>query len=66
MRLVHVMKSSLIANRRLLAAMSCYAVLGLIGALFLDGVLRGGLLCFLAILALKTYIHTKKEQQEEE
>jgi hypothetical protein len=58
------MKSATLASRRLLIAMTCYAILALIGVLALDGVVRGALLCFLAILAVKTFIHAKREQEE--
>lgn len=45
------------ADRRLLAALSCYGAIALAAALALDGVLRGGVVCFVAILAVKTIAH---------
>lgn len=51
------------ANRRLAVALSCYAVLALIGALALDGILRAAVLCFMAILAVKTVIHSRKDEE---
>jgi hypothetical protein len=50
-------------NRRLAIALGCYAGLALIGAVALDGILRGAVLCFLAILAVKTVIHAKKDEE---
>lgn len=49
-------------NRRLALALACYAILALIGALALDGILRAGVLCFLAILAVKTVAHAQKDK----
>jgi len=50
-------------NQRLYIALASYAILALIGALVLDGVLRGGVLCLLAILAIKTVAHAKKDEE---
>jgi len=50
-------------NRRLAIALACYAGLAVIGAVALDGVLRAAVLCFLAILAVKTVIHAKKDEE---
>ena len=49
--------------KRLYGALASYAVLALIAALALDGILRGGVLCFLAILAVKTLAHAKKDEE---
>jgi hypothetical protein len=49
-------------NKRLYGALAGYAVLALLGAFALDGILRGGVLCFLAILAVKTLAHAKKDE----
>ncbi len=57
------MRAFLLAQKRLLVALACYAVLALIGALALDGMLRGAVLCFLAILAVKTVIHSQKDEE---
>lgn len=57
------MKAPLFANKRLLAALACYAVLALIGALALDGILRAAVLCFFAILTVKTLIHAQKDDE---
>jgi len=46
--------------------MICYAVLALIGALALEGFLRGAVLALLAILAVKTLIHVRREAEEEQ
>jgi hypothetical protein len=54
---------SLPKNKRLYGALATYAVLALIGALALDGLLRGGVLCLLAILAVKTLAHAKKDEE---
>ncbi len=51
-------------NRRLAVALICYAVLALIGALALDGILRAAVLCLMAILAFKTIMHAKDEEME--
>ena len=56
------METNFLANKRLLGALACYAILALIGALALDGILRGAVLCFLAILAVKTLIHSRKDE----
>ena len=55
------MKAQLLANKRLLGALACYAILALIGTLTLEGILRAGVLCFFAILIVKTLIHSKKD-----
>ena len=57
------MKWLTLGNRRLFAALASYAVLATIGALALDGILRGAVLCFLAILAVKTLIHAHKDEE---
>ncbi len=57
------MKSFILAHRRVIAALACYAILALIGALALDGMLRGAVLCFMAILAVKTFIHYQKDEE---
>ena len=57
------MRAFIVANKRLIAALACYAVLALIGVLALDGMLRGAVLCFLAILAVKTVIHSQKDEE---
>ena len=46
-------------DKRLAVALGCYAILAVIAAIFLDGVLRALMLCFLAILALKS-IHAPR------
>jgi hypothetical protein len=51
------------ANKRLTAALVIYAILAIVGASALDGILRGAVLCFLAILAIKTLIHAKKDEE---
>lgn len=53
------------AHRRLAAALACYAVLALICALALDGILRAAVLCLFAILAVKTLIHARKDEETE-
>ncbi len=55
------MKTTIFANRRLLGALACYAILALIGVLALDGILRAAVLCFFAILTVKTLIHSQKD-----
>lgn len=57
------MKIPALANKRLIAALVCYAILALIGALALDGILRGAVLCFFAILAIKTISHAQKDEE---
>ena len=57
------MKLPEIANRRLLAALACYAVLALVALLALDGILRGAVFCVLAILAVKTLIHARSDEE---
>ncbi len=52
-------------RKRLVVAIACYLFLGLIGALFLEGVLLWAVLCFLAILAVKTFVHAKKDEAME-
>ncbi len=52
-------------QRRLAVALACYAVLALIGALALDGILRGAVLCLMALLAFKTIMHAKDEEMHE-
>jgi hypothetical protein len=44
--------------------MSCYGVLALVAALALDGILRGAVLSFLAILAVKTIAHANDARHE--
>jgi len=56
------MKLLEMANRKLLTALTCYAVLALIAYLALDGILRGAVLCVLAILAVKTLIHARTDE----
>lgn len=51
------------AHRRLAVALACYAILALIGALTLTGILRAAILCFFAILAVKTLIHSQKDEE---
>ncbi len=58
-----VMRTTIFANRRLLGALACYVILALIGAVTLDGILRGAVLCFFAILAVKTVIHSRKDEE---
>jgi hypothetical protein len=55
------MKAPIFANKRLLGALACYAILALIGALALDGILRAAVLCLFAILTVKTLIHSQKD-----
>jgi 4-hydroxybenzoate polyprenyltransferase len=43
--------------------MTCYAILALIGAVALDGILRAAVLCLFAILAVKTVIHTINDDE---
>ncbi|MGA2263587.1 MAG: hypothetical protein ABSH28_19395 [Acidobacteriota bacterium] len=57
------MKVPALANKRLIVALICYAILALIGALALDGILRGAVLCFFAILAVKTISHAQKDEE---
>lgn len=57
------MKAPFFANKRLLGALACYAVLALIGALALDGILRAAVLCLFAILTVKTLIHYQKDDE---
>ncbi len=57
------MRAFILAQKRLLVALAWYAVLALIGALALDGMLRGAVLCFLAILAVKTLIHSQRDEE---
>lgn len=51
------------ANKRLAIAMACYAILALIGAVALDGILRTAVLCLFAILAVKTVIHAINDEE---
>ncbi len=51
------------ANRRLALALACYAILALIAAFALDGILRAAVLCLFAILTVKTLIHSRKDEQ---
>ncbi len=54
-------RDKLTRNRgRLLAALSCYGVLALVAVFALNGFLRAALLCFIAILAVKTIRHKDK------
>jgi hypothetical protein len=48
-------------NRRLAFALVCYAILAAVGAIMLDGMLRAAVLCFFAILAIKTVVHSRKD-----
>jgi|MudIll2142460700_1097286.scaffolds.fasta_scaffold234809_1 hypothetical protein len=57
------MKLPEIANRRLLIALACYAILALIAFLALDGILRGAVFCVLAILTVKTLIHGRTDEE---
>lgn len=57
------MKAQIFANKRRLGALACYAILALIGTLTLDGILRAAVLCFLAILTVKTLIHSQKDDE---
>ena len=57
------MRATIFANKRLLGALTCYVILALVGAVALDGILRGAVLCFFAILAVKTLIHSSKDDQ---
>jgi hypothetical protein len=50
-------------TRKLVIAMACYLILALIGGVLLDGMLQAALLCFLAILAIKTLIHSRKDDE---
>ena len=52
-------------KKRLAVATTCYALLGLMGVLFLDGVLRWAVLCFMAILAVKSFVHAQKDEEME-
>jgi len=54
---------SISGKKRLCGALACYAVLALIGALALDGLLRGGVICLIAVLAIKTLAHAKKDEE---
>jgi cytochrome b len=58
-----LMKIPFLANKRLLGALVCYAVLALIAALVLDGILRGAVLCLFAILTIKTLVHGCKDEK---
>ena len=49
------------ARRKLLVAMSAYAVLGIVAGFNLDGFLRLVVLLLLALLAIKTMTHSKDE-----
>jgi hypothetical protein len=57
------MKIQFFANKRLLAALGCYAVLAAIAALTLEGILLGAVLCLFAILTVKTLIHAQKDEE---
>jgi hypothetical protein len=57
------MRTTIFAKKRLLVAMACYVILAFIGTVALDGILRGAVLCFFAILAVKTLIHSRKDEQ---
>jgi len=50
-------------QKRLYVALACYAVLALTGALALDGYLRGGVICLLAVLAVKTLTHANQDEE---
>ncbi len=58
-----LMISSILANKRLLGALGCYAILALIAALALDGILRAAVLCLFAVLTVKTLIHSRKDDE---
>ncbi len=47
-----------LADRRLIAALGSYLILAIVAMAALDGILRGAVLSFLAILAVKTLIHS--------
>jgi hypothetical protein len=51
------------SSRKLAIAMACYVILALTGALLLDGMLRAAVLCFFAILAVKTWVHSRKDEE---
>jgi len=52
------------AGGRLLAAMACYGILALTAVFALEGILRGVVLCLIAILAFKTVLHAGDEEME--
>ncbi len=51
-------------NSRLAVAMASYAVLALVAIFALDGFLRSAVLFFFAILAVKTFIHSKDDEMD--
>jgi len=51
-------------NRRLVAALACYAALGLVAGFALDGYLRLAVLGLFVWLALKTWVHSGDEPVE--
>ena len=57
------MTMSFSRQKRLYVALACYAVLALTGALALDGYLRGGVICLLAVLAIKTLAHANQDEE---
>ncbi len=62
--MIHLpMKTTFLANKRLLGALACYAVLVVIAVVELDGILRGAVLCLFAILVVKTLVHSGKDEQ---
>ncbi len=52
------------AKRKLLGAFFCYLILAAAAVWMLDGFLRGAVLCFLAILAVKTVVHAEDEMPD--
>ena len=50
-------------KKRLYVALACYAVLALTGALTLVGFLRWGVICLLAVLAVKTLAHANRDEE---
>ena len=51
-------------KNRLVAAMGSYLILAIIAAVELDGFLRGIVLVFLALLAIKTLAHSNEAGME--
>ncbi len=56
------MNTRIFANRKLQIALGCYVVLAVIGALTLEGMLLGAVLCLFAILTVKTLIHALSDE----
>lgn len=52
-----------LTRSKLWAAMACYAALLVVATVGLDGILRTTLWIFLGGLALKTWIHYRKEEE---